>query len=65
MLSSIHVNRLRYPPSETRWTAMVKAVTTWNPMLSWHEFMSGLANGSRPRVIGSIIAIVIRLTNMQ
>ena len=44
---------------------MVKAVTTWNPMLSWHEFMFGLANGLRLREIGSIIATVIRLTNNQ
>ena len=65
MLSNIHVNRLRCPPSETRWTAMVKAVTAWNPMLSWHEFMFGLANGLRLQVNGSIIATVIRLTNIQ
>ncbi len=44
---------------------MVKAVPEWNPMLSWHWFMFGLANGLRLRVIGSIIALVIRLTNMQ
>jgi hypothetical protein len=44
---------------------MVKGVTTWNPMLSWHEFMFGLANGLRLQVNGSIIAAVIRLTNIQ
>jgi hypothetical protein len=44
---------------------MVKAVTVWNPMLSWHEFMFGLADGLRLRVIGSIIATVIHLTNIQ
>ena len=44
---------------------MVKAVTAWNPMLSWHEFMFSLANGLRFREFGPIIALVIRLTNMQ
>jgi len=33
------------PPSETRWTFMLRAQTLINPMLCWHDSMHDLQHG--------------------
>ncbi|MFM8246011.1 MAG: hypothetical protein ACKN9M_03540, partial [Burkholderiaceae bacterium] len=63
MLSKAGVGHLPCPPSETRWTAMVRVVTRRNPMLSWHEFMWQVALDLTKGLIGSQIALFIQHTN--
>ncbi|MFM7670555.1 MAG: hypothetical protein ACKO71_08390 [Betaproteobacteria bacterium] len=63
MLSSAGVDRQCCPPSETRWTAMVKAPAEKNPMLSWHGFMSTLALKLQVQQTGANVGFIIQHTN--